>query len=233
MIIDVVCFYWQGTDRPNWDNAELGKEYINRLFAGVSRNLTLPFKFTCFLQKGIDRKDINKNITVVYFDSPSWLGCLPKLKAFDPSNGFVNRVIVLDLDLVITGNLDDMFSYSGRFMTRSTFKLLPDMLSGGDIVFFPARTFPFWALLTEQKERTEEITGGRERFVYRQYFKMIGMDFVQVKYPNQIFSYKRHVRQANGKLAPNCRIVSCHGKPRPHEIQETWIKEYWRTKCEN
>lgn len=227
-MLDIITFYWQGTDRPNWDDPELGKEYINRLYAGVCRNLTLPFKFTCFLQEGIDKNGINDGIIVQYFDSPSWKGCLPKLKAFDPANGFSGRVIVLDLDLVITGNLDEMFSYSGRFMTRSTFRKLPKMMSGGDIIFFQAGSMPFWDVLKEKPGKIEELTGGRERFVYRQFFSKIGMDFVQTKYPNQIFSYKRHVRRAKGKLANNCRIVSCHGRPRPHEIKENWIKEHWK-----
>jgi hypothetical protein len=226
-MLDVICFYWCGYDRPNWHDKELGVQYINRLYAGVCRNLTLPFVFTCFLEKGINKNSINKKIDVKYFDSPSWRGCLPKLKAFDHNNGFSDRVIVLDLDLVITGNLDEMFSYNGTFMTRSTFKKLPKMMSGGDIVFFKAGTMPFWDVLTEKTEEIEELTGGRERFIYRKFFKKIGMDFVQVKYPNQIFSYKRHVLRANGKLSPNCRIVSCHGRPRPHEIKEPWIKEHW------
>jgi hypothetical protein len=24
------------------------------------------------------------------------------------------------------------------------------------------------------------------------------------------------------------RIVSCHGRPRPHEINAPWIEEHWR-----
>lgn len=226
-MLDIVTFYWQGTDRPNWDDPGLAVQYINRLYHGICRNLNLPFKFTCFLQEGVDKKNIDPGVNVDYFDSPSWKGCLPKLKAFDHSNGFKNRVIVLDLDLVITGNLDQMFSYNGRFMTREGFKGFNKGLSGGDIVFFQAKTMPFWDVLKEHTKRTEEITGGRERFIYRQFFKKIGMDFLQTKYPNQIFSYKRHVRRAGGKLSPNCRIVSCHGRPRPHEIKEPWIKEHW------
>lgn len=226
-MLDIVTFYWKGTDRPTWDDPQRGIDYINRLYAGVCRNLTLPFKFTCFLQEGINHKNIDKGINIIYFYSPSWLGCLPKLKAFDDDNGFTDRVIVLDLDLVITGNLDEMFSYNGRFMTRSTFKKLPRIVSGGDIVFFQAGTMPFWDLLKEKPKEIENITGGRERFIYRQFFSKIGMDFVQTLYPNQIFSYKRHVKRAKGKLSPNCRIVSCHGRPRPHEINEPWIKEHW------
>lgn len=226
-MLDIVCFYWKGTDRPTWHDQELGVQYINRLYAGVCRNLTLPFKFTCFLQEGLPKEGIDSGVTVRYFDSPSWKGCLPKLKAFDHSNGFQGRVIVLDLDLVITGNLDEMFSYNGRFMTRSTFRKLPKTLSGGDIVFFGAGTMPFWEVLNAEPEKVEEITGGRERFVYRKFFSKIGMDFVQLQYPNQIFSYKRHVARSNNKLSPNCRIVSCHGRPRPHEINAPFVKDNW------
>ena len=219
--MDIICFYWQGKDRPGWQDKSLGEKYVNRLYNGVKRNLSLPFRFICFTN--VLNLELNSEIVKSKMEMPSALGCLPKLYAYSPNNGLKGRVIMMDIDLAITGSLDEMFSYDGFFMTRSTFK--GKQLSGGDIAFFEAGSLPWiWDYANNHTEWLEDWTGGRERFVYREYLHD-KMDFVQNKYPNQLFSYKNHVRGQG--LPENARIISCHGNPRPHEINESWIKEHW------
>lgn len=212
--MDVICFYWNGTDRPGWTNKELGAEYVSKLYRGVKRNLSTPHRFICFTN--IDDLPVDPAIEKRDLPIPYKAGCLPKLYAYAPNNGLQGRVVMMDIDIVVTGDLDEMFSYNGYFMTRSTFK--GAKLSGGDIAFFEAGTMNWiWNM---DKEWTE----GRERFIYREYLHD-KMDFVQDLYPNQLFSYKNHIRKKG--LPENARLVSCHGNPRPHEIKEKWIKEHW------
>lgn len=227
MGLNVVCFYWQGQDRPGWSDLDLGIEYVNKLYRGVKRNTTLPFTFTACLQHRVmRRRGIDSGITVRELASPSWKGCLPKLFVYHPhvfNSG--DRIFVIDLDTVIVGNLDDLLSYDGKFATRSTF--VGPKMSGGDICGFKAdgSLAWIWDMLVRDTDRLEEFTGGRERFIYRKYFAE-EMDYFQDLYPGQIVSYKRHVRRRG--LSRKARIVSCHGKPRPHEIKESWVEEYWR-----
>lgn len=220
-MLNVVCFFWKGSDRPSWQSEETGQVYINNLYRGVKRNLTLPHRFWCFYQKGLEL-ELDEGIHAVPFDSPSWKGCFPKLKAFDPENGLSGRVVVMDLDMVVTGSLDEMFSYNGYLMTRSTF--VREQKSGGDIVFFRAGMFPFWTTLVDNPESFERKYGGRERFVYRDAWKPY-FDFVQDLYPGQLCSYKRHVRRYG--IPNNCRLISYHGRPRPHEIKNPLLAQYW------
>lgn len=221
-MINVICFFWRGNDRPGWTEKQVGELYVNKLYRGVARNLSLPFTFFCFS----DCYDLNldKGIIKKALITPSRMGCLPKLVAYNPAHEFKGRVVMMDIDLVVTGNLDEMFSYDGYFMTRSTF--IGKRQSGGDIAFFEAGTLDWmWDLLKRRTAWLEKWTGGRERFVYRHYMHDT-MDFVQDLYPGQLLSYKRNIRHIK-RLPKGTRIVSCHGKPRPHEIEDEWIKEHW------
>ncbi len=228
--VNVVCFYWKGTDRPGWDNIDLGFEYILKLYNGFKRNITIPFKFHCLTSVPMDTVfekidgDIEYDGIVFHkLESPSWLGCLPKYSMFNSIYNFKGRVFACDLDVVITGNMDDILSYDGEFSTRRTFHGKPE--SGGDMISFEGGTYQWiWDQFVENTWGIEDFTQGRERWVYR--YSMHKFPFLQDLFPNQIYSYKNHVNQGRG-LPDDARIVSCHGKPRPHNIDEDWIKENW------
>jgi hypothetical protein len=224
--VNVVCFYWVGDKGSGWESLSLAEKYINRLYSSVKRNLTIPFKFTCFMQDKINIPNLDPEINVQYFTAPVWKGRLPKLYAFSKEADLQGRVVIVDLDLLITGNLDAMFSYNGRFMTRS--EPMVENVAGGDIVFFEANTFKFWELFKKDTRNIINTTHGNERFFYRQSFGK-NMDFLQNLYPESFLSYKCHIRR-NINITSKTRLISCHGHPKPHELVDTvpWVKEYWR-----
>lgn len=222
--VNIVCFYWDGTDRPGWTDLLLGFEYVRKLYEGFKRNTTIPFKFHCLTN--FDADFFDTNIIIHKLESPSWLGCLPKYSVFNSDYGFKGRVFACDLDVVITGNMDEMLSYGGDFSTRRTFHGIPE--SGGDMVAFEGGTFGWiWDEFISNTKKVVDFTKGRERWVYRYHEKMKPFEFLQDLYPDQMYSYKNHINCSRG-LPENARIVSCHGKPRPHQIKESWIEEHWR-----
>lgn len=228
MNLDVCCFVWNG-DR-DWDDVKRNAEYVNKLYRGVARFCSLEFTFNCFADEenyAFLKHAISPYIVLRKFNAPSWKGCLPKLYAFNYALNFQGRLIVLDLDSVITGNLDEMFSYDGKIATRRKFN--GQKVSGGDMVGFKSNTHKWlWDWLYYAPDEVEEETDGHERMVYRKYFDV---DFWQDMFPGQYLSYKRHVRSNNEKVPDNCRIVSCHSNPRPHVLLEKdikWVKNYWK-----
>jgi len=233
--ITVVTFLWNGKDRPGWGNVGTNIEYVNRLCRGVARNTTMGVRYVCFmsnhLPKGL-RRLFSPGIEVIGFDSPSWRGCLPKLKAFDPEAGLSGRVVILDIDIVVTGSVDDIFGYSGPLMTRSAFKNTPKhrRMSGGDIVLFEAGThWHFWEMLNLQPRVVEGWSQGKERWVYQSYLDNDGgqLDFLQEHYPNQMYSYKANNLHGSKQLPANCRMVTFHGRPKPGQCSEPWVRRHW------
>lgn len=90
-----------------------GAEYVNKLFAGVSRNLTPPFRFICFtddtagLAEGIEAFPIPE----IDLNPPHLYNGWRKLCLFQKNLPIEGLSLFLDLDIIITGNLDDFFRF--------------------------------------------------------------------------------------------------------------------------
>ncbi len=94
--------------------ARYGPEYVNRLYSSVNRHTKKKTKFYCFTD---DYKGINENIIL----KPLPKMKLPKAISLSPWRkmslwqyplfDLKGDVLFLDLDLVITGNIDRFFNY--------------------------------------------------------------------------------------------------------------------------
>lgn len=102
----VICIKW---------GEKYGAEYVNRLYAMVSRQISPPFEFHCFTDKKNDISD-----AVICHDLPD-LGCehpqnVPgkwKKTALwgKDLDGLSGPALFIDLDSVIVGNIDALFEY--------------------------------------------------------------------------------------------------------------------------
>ncbi len=102
-----------------WGGA-YAEHYVHRLAAAVKRNLNEAHRFICFTDSprnlpGIEQYPIpNMELTAIP-------GCFVRLRLFDPEwqakCGIKpgDRVVNLDLDLVVTGNLDPLFDRRDDF----------------------------------------------------------------------------------------------------------------------
>lgn len=232
--LHVVCFYWLG-DR--WGEGDRGPEYINKLYRGVARNLSVPFRFCCFTNEPIaDQLDSGIEVKPFRFPAYEGAGVLPRLYMFNLESGLLPEsfVLALDLDVVIVGSLDEIVSYKGAFCVRSKFAPGQQWKADGDIIGFrPSLRFQhiFWDSFLADYDTALRRTGGRERYWFRHiissYFYGGDCDRWQNECPGQVVSYKRHVKRTH-RLPENARIVSCHGRPRPHELTDKWAKNHWR-----
>lgn len=95
-----ICTWLWGT--------KYGPEYVERLQAGVARHLKQPYEFKVFTPPAVDR------------DLTEVKGCFARLRLFDPefqrANGIDGRVVCMDLDLIVTGSLDELFDRPEPFV---------------------------------------------------------------------------------------------------------------------
>ncbi len=88
-----------------------GAEYVNRLAAGLRRHIKQPYRFDVHY---VSEED--KYLT----DIP---GCFARLRMFDPnwqrSLGIDDRLVCVDLDVVVTGGLDELFDRPEPFVILS------------------------------------------------------------------------------------------------------------------
>lgn len=246
---NVVCFYWQGErwreEGMEYDHVikdpsfnrhlrrvgpmsrDLVCKYIDNLYLGVRKWARKDFNFICFTN---DDVSVHPGIEIRSFDLVTVRGVLPRMYMFSEKSGlFGSQVLSLDLDVIITGSLGDIMSYSGLFCTRPRFMPGQGHLPDGDIMSFKAGKELeelMWKPLVNQTEDVVRRTQGRERYWVTEQLQDVAELFSTVT-PGQILSYKAHVR---GRALPsNARIVSCHGHPRPHKLNEKWAKENWKS----
>ena len=97
----------------SWGTA-YGADYVNRLYSMIARNTQQPFRLVCYTESTFGIRSEVECYDCPEVDIPSpkrnrgwrklslWASELP---------GLSGTVLFLDLDIVITGNLDDFFTY--------------------------------------------------------------------------------------------------------------------------
>jgi hypothetical protein len=106
---NVVCMKWGNRYAPEW---------VNRLYAMVARNTTWSIRFVCFTDDpaGIRREVECQPLPPVRIDPRAGGKYWPKLGLMrDDLGGLSGMTLALDLDLVVLDNIDDFFTYPGRF----------------------------------------------------------------------------------------------------------------------
>lgn len=103
-MLTVACVYWQGEFR---DREKLySPEWVEKLKNMVERNLTIPHRFVCLsnVEVPCERIPLERN----------WPGYWSKMELFKPGQ-FDDRVLYLDLDVVILDNLEPIVNFTSDF----------------------------------------------------------------------------------------------------------------------
>lgn len=188
--------------------ADRGEEYVAKLFAGVRRHLSLPWRGVCFtdgavtLPEGIEAKPIPDGIPA------SWWCKLAMFRpgAFEPGE----RVLYFDLDTVITDSLDDIASYAGPFaICRDAY--FPDHYQSCVMGWEAGVLDAVWTRWDEAGRPMTDRRGDQGWIEDN----APDADPWQDLFPGQLGSFKARVRYGN---TPDLRVCFFHGRPRPHEL---------------
>jgi hypothetical protein len=188
---------------------------VQRLAAGVARHLPLPHRFACLSDIYVPGVECRR------LDPTAPPGFWAKLRLFKPGTWpHGSRLLFLDLDTIVVGDLSELASYTGRFACLSDFLRLERAQSG----------VMAWTVGLEGGLDQEiwEAFGANPGVVGGTRFHGDG-DFaawvlagreerLQALFPSQIVSFKAHCRRG---VPEDARLVCFHGHPRPHEIPGT------------
>jgi len=231
-----------------------GAEFVNKLYAAVSLNLSLPFRFVCFTDdpEGLDNGVEAFPIPDIVIDPPKLYTGWRKLSLFKESLPIDGECLFLDLDILITGKLDDFFTYEpGKIpiirdwvsIVRKIFPKGPPV--GNSSVFrFTANKTTFvyeqflserqWALDNFQPPQTYLTHSIRPQMVFWPTHWCVSFKAnLRPVFPLNFFFEPRKPADA--------RIIVFHGKPDPddaaygfkgkrihHFIKPTsWVRELW------
>jgi hypothetical protein len=182
-MLNIVCFKWGN---------KFGAEYVNRLYNAVSRSVTLPHNFVCFTDdpEGVEcetRPFLNNNL-------PYWWYIIG---LFNKEHGFKNKVLYMDLDTVITDNIDHIVSLDADFAITEDF-YRPKGLQTTFIMWKPEKYYYLYdELVTKVNKNTSpHFMKGTNGFV-ETYVPAEEVTILQNEFPEEIISYKVHVRDKN------------------------------------
>jgi hypothetical protein len=189
-----------------------GPEYVGKLRRSIQRYLTLAHRFY------VVTDDAASNYPGMRCKpaSPLLRGWWQKLRLFKPGMFPEGRVIFIDLDTLILGNIDALASYDGEFAILEDFYRRGGYGSG--VMLWRSG---FGARIWEAYEAAgfpQGDTGGDQAFLERTAPRA---EFLQKRFPGVFESYKVHARE--GAHGP---VVCFHGQPRPHEVGG-WAGAAW------
>ena len=247
--VNILCLKW-GTRYP--------AHYVNRLYNSVKRNLTIPFTFHCCTD---DAEGVDENVRIIPFppdpDLPGrgWPDILVKLMVTADGFGDIKgTTLFLDLDIVITGNMDCFFTFQpGKNCIihnwvsprKLLFRKKPHVGNSSIFRFESGKSDYIYQTFIREKARAADF----RIFNTEQAFLTYAMKEV-VWWPDEwARSFKFHLRRTfplnyliPPKLPEGCRILVFHGKPDPDEaivgykgkrlnhrtLPAPWINDYWK-----
>ena len=189
-----------------------GVKYVNRLASMVARHTTRPYSFLCFTDLPA-APGLDANSVPLTYNLPGWWN---KIMLLAPTV----RTVYLDLDVVITGNIDFLFDYQGPFCIWKDpwgDKFNSSVMSIGPGFGAEIQT----NFMANSDEIMKTFYGDQE------YISSIvkHADTWQDVAPGKVKSYKADkLQDGPGEAA----VSVFHGNPKPSDFGEGWVKEAWQ-----
>lgn len=196
-----------------------GQEYLAKLYDGVRRNMPRDVTLACvcitddatLLPPGVRAKAPPFGLT----------GWWNKLVLFKPGM-FEGRVLYLDLDMIVRGDLTDFANYAGNFaILRDPF--FPEKMNSSLMAWEAGTMDHIWERFSDAGMPQFDHRGGDQNFIQAMQPEA---DRWQDICPGQIVSFKADCWK-QGKAPTNARVIVFHGHPRPHECRARFIQELW------
>ena len=204
-------------------------EWVDKLYRGIARNLNGSFDFICLTDQNYRFKE---NVRGERFersvDQYGWMS-LMELWRPDLCKG---RRVTMGLDTIITGPLDDIFSFVPENIACCSDPRFPRTICNAITIANKEFCEEWWHMWISDEhnfmsryklppwDKPSEMVALREH-----YGDCPRLDW---RYPGTIFSYKDMI-QKNPTLLHDSSIVYFHGDPKPHQIKHLeWVRNNWK-----
>ena len=229
-MLTVLCFKWQSANGVKSGLYRYAADDVNRLRSMLERNLSLPHEVVCCTDdaSGLDSRVRAVPLPAEVLD----MGMeFPKLYAFHPDGAalFGERILMLDLDIVIVGSIDDIAGRQEPFIAWSR----PAGSSGRfntSVVLMDAGAFPeVWLRYDGQGSAASMLAAGLEGQEQDWVTMSLGGRGKTWPRDGEIVSYQARARRT---LPPEAKIVCFNGRVAPSmpicRQESPWIAEHGR-----
>jgi hypothetical protein len=203
-MITIATLLWDPNRNSKSFSTMYSEVWVERLYRGFQRNLTIPMQFVLFTDY---HRDLPEDIGQIIMPSVEY-GYGDCIRPF----GLGVPMILCGLDTVVTGNCDDLARYclEARVMALPRDPYKPKIACTG-VCLVPhgyAHVFATWHGQNDMDHmRAQEHV------------------FIDSIFPGQVQSYKGHVERRG---LGDTRICYFHGLKKPHELKADWINKHWK-----
>jgi hypothetical protein len=194
-------------------------DYAKKLFLAIRYNSRLATRIVCVTDQPEcpgERVDLPEELCLQGWWWKVWLFS-PEFRAIVPE-----RFVYIDLDTIITGQIDFLAGYTGKLAMLEDFYMIPPGYGSGVMLVGEGFGEHIW---TEFKYPDSCERWGDQVWIAKT--ARCEIDKLQNLYPGKLVSYKVHCREAQMPPA-GAAIVCFHGRPRPDQVtDEVWVKKYW------
>ena len=211
-------------------------EYVQNLYNMVTRNTTLHINFFVFTDHVKLDKLVEGNINTRQFPEHDLQGWWNKMQLFHPKTPLDGPTLYMDLDVVITKNIDCFFTYKpeARFVGMNDFNPITGLWNSSIMRFDNKQLHgDLWDKFYKDKSEWMRRFPGDQNLI---------SEFIKnhpgcVSFPDSwTQSYKWYDRSGtrystsamtyehNGESL----VTVFHGQPNPHESEQEWVKNAWK-----
>jgi hypothetical protein len=235
--VTVVCWLWNDPNLPY----AFRPEYVNRLQSMLKRNLTVPHRFVCITDEPAE--DFAKEVEVIPTpesarpfltvktpeggDKPS---CYRRLWLFSKEASVLGeKILMIDVDFVITGNIDHIVGYGEDFIGWEN----PTLGAWGTDYFIGC----LWLHKTGTRTHVwENFRANPAKAIqdaraagYR------GSDQAWISY--NLYGKEKKFSSTDGiysildhsmTIPKNSRLIQFNGPRKPWDLHHTWITDNWK-----
>jgi len=236
----VICWKW--APAPGY-RSTFGPETVNVLAAMVRRHYRHQHRFVCVT----DQPDgIDSSVEILpawndYAAVPSPHGrnnpsCYRRLRLFHPdaAQWFGERFVSLDLDVVITDDLDPLWNRDEDVVFWGDTNPLPGSHYNGSMQLIRAGSRPqvwteFDQFTSPQASYKAKSFGSDQGHISR----ILGPGEAKWTQADGVYSYRNHIAPDNHRLPANARVVVFHGHRDPWDsyvqMHCPWVRQHWTT----
>lgn len=244
-MLEVVCWKWRParTYRSTFDAST-----VNTLRSMVARNLRLPHRFTCITD---DPRGIDGDVRVI----PLWNdfasvpnpsnarnpSCYRRLRMFSAEAREVigERIVSMDLDVVITGDLtplfdrpDDFVIWGGQTVQPGTRGPVYSWYNGSLMMLRAGTRTKVWTEFDPARSPALANRAGCRGSDQGWIAYCLGKNEPVWGTSDGVFSFRNHVLPSKGILPKGARFVAFHGAHDPWhrnvQREHPWVADhYW------
>lgn len=216
------------------------RDYVERLRNMVSRHLTIPYEFVCLTD---DKHPIDGVRSIVIPNAGYTKGWWHKVHMFDPSLPLNGRILYMDLDVIVCGNIDNLFTYhSNDFLGirdfNRKFHTTFNSLNSSVMCWNAGEKSYIFDQFISNIVGAQRMHGDQDWIwhVAKHDIKFWPDEWIQsykweIRDKNEV-AYNQGVRTfktiRNPSIPKSCNIVVFHGDPKPENIKDPFVLDNWR-----